>query len=234
MRPVNIEALITIADQLDQLTIKYAFTGGSIVGLLLDNPQLAILRPTDDVDAIVEVMTWIDYTKVESRLRDLGFQHDISDGAPLCRWKFNDILVDVMPTHDTSGHFSDQWFQLALDTSILHDIDGHSIRTVNAPCFIATKLAAFADRGKSDFMASHDMEDIITLVDGRKSLVSEIEGSSPELRRYVASMFIKFLNQLTFLDALPGHLSPDEASRGRYPLVLQRLKELAKSPEAGQ
>jgi hypothetical protein len=234
MQPVNIETLITVAAQLDRLGIKYAFTGGSIVGLLLDHPQLAILRPTDDVDAIVEVMTWIDYTKMESRLRDLGFQHDISDGAPLCRWKFDEILVDVMPAHDTSGHFSDRWFQLALDTSILHDLDGHSIRTVNAPCFIATKLAAFIDRGRSDFMASHDMEDIITLVDGRKSLVGETECSSNELRLYVANIFKQFLTQSAFIDALPGHLSPDEASRDRYPIVLQRLKDLTKSPEASQ
>jgi hypothetical protein len=227
MRPVNIKALITIAAQLDQLGIKYAFTGGSIVGLLLDNPQLAIVRPTDDVDAIVEVMTWIEYTKMEARLRDLGFQHDISDGAPLCRWKFNEILVDVMPAHDTSGHFSDQWFPLALDTSILQTIDGCSIRTINAPCFIATKLTAFADRGNSDFMASHDLEDIITLVDGRKTLAEELKQSSPELRHYVASKFKLFLNHSGFIDALPGHLPPDEASRGRFPIVMQRLQEIA-------
>lgn len=39
--------------------------------------------------------------------------------------------------------------------------------------FIATKLEAFADRGGGDFLASHDLEDITTVTDGRPELTDE-------------------------------------------------------------
>jgi len=32
--------------------------------------------------------------------------------------------------------------------------------------FLATKFAAFDGRGKGDYMASHDLEDIVAVVDG--------------------------------------------------------------------
>ena len=38
---------------------------------------------------------------------------------------------------------------------------------VTAPYFMATKIEAFYGRGGDDFLGSHDMEDIITVIDGR-------------------------------------------------------------------
>ncbi len=227
MRLIDVRALITVANPLDQLGVKYAFTGGSVLGLLLDNPQLAIVRPTEDVDAIVEVVTWIQYTKIEERLRGLGFRHDTSDGAPLCRWRFENILVDIMPAYDTSGHFSDRWFQLALDTSTLIELEERSIRVVSAPCFIATKLTAFDDRGNSDFVASHDLEDIVTVVDGRAALGEEVEQSEEGLRKFLKEKFRLLLEQSAFIAALPGHLPPDEASQRRLQIILNRLYRIA-------
>ncbi|WP_277510987.1 hypothetical protein [Ereboglobus sp. PH5-5] len=53
----NLGALRAIADRLEKLGLDYAFVGGSIVGFLLDNPDLSGVRPTDDVDVILEVVT---------------------------------------------------------------------------------------------------------------------------------------------------------------------------------
>ena len=49
----NLGAMRAVADRLDQLGIPYAFVGGSIVNLLLDNPTVSPARPTDDVDVIM-------------------------------------------------------------------------------------------------------------------------------------------------------------------------------------
>jgi len=46
------------------------------------------------------------------------------------------------------------------------------IRVVTAPYFFATKIEAFKDRRRRDFWASHDLEDLIFLIDGR-SIVEE-------------------------------------------------------------
>ena len=48
------------------------------------------------------------------------------------------------------------------------------MRIVTPPLFIATKLEAFHGRGANDIAASHDLEDIVTLVDGRPEIVPEI------------------------------------------------------------
>ena len=75
-----------MADQLDQLKLNYAFVGGSIVNLLLDDPSFLPARPTDDVDVVLEVVMTERYSTLEERIRRLGFEHDTREGAPLCRW----------------------------------------------------------------------------------------------------------------------------------------------------
>ena len=98
MPPPNLGALRAVAGRLDGLGLDYAFVGGSIVNLLLDHPDLSPARPTDDVDVILEVVTAERYSDVEVRIRGLGFEHDMSPGAPLCRWVLGNLMVDIMPT----------------------------------------------------------------------------------------------------------------------------------------
>lgn len=158
---------------MDRLDIKYAFAGGVAVGFLLDNPALSFVRPTKDVDAIVSVVTRIEYTDLEESLRGLRFANDFSEGAPICRWIYKGITVDIMPAKDPTGHMSDIWFEYALKTASMKTCLGGRVPVISATCFLATKFAAFHDRGKGDF-ASHDLEDIITVIDGRDRLLDEI------------------------------------------------------------
>jgi predicted nucleotidyltransferase len=60
--------------------------------------------------------------------------------------------------------------------------DGTSIRLVTPACFLATKLAAFGDRGRHNPIASHDLEDMITVIDGRREIVTELAAAPSELR----------------------------------------------------
>ena len=85
-----------------------------------------------------------------------------------------------------------------------------SILISTAPCLVATKIEAYNDRGLGDYMASHDIEDILTLVDGRAALRDEIGGAPPEIRFFITDSFVCFLKDTRFLDSLPGHLPPDE------------------------
>ena len=93
--------------------------------------------------------------------------------------------------------------------------------------FIATKLEAFEDRGKSDLLLSHDMEDIVTVVDGRPSLLEEMRKAPMELQAYIAQKFGALLQNEDFLSALQGYLPGDAASQARLPLLEHRLGELA-------
>lgn len=227
MAEIPFAGLKALARELRSLEIDYAFTGGSIVGLLLDNPELSPVRPTDDVDVIVEVLSRRVYPSFEERLRSRGFQNDTSHGAPMCRWKFNTLTVDVMPVEASFLGLNTIWFDHALAGAVEREIDGDAIRIVSGAGFVATKLAAFNDRGEGDFYGSHDLEDIVTVVDGRESLVAEMRESDESLKRYVAREFSKLVGDSGFIEALPAHLPPDAGSQARVPLLLQRLKKLA-------
>lgn len=99
---------------------------------------------------------------------------------------------------------------------------------VTAPYFPATKLVAFDGRGKGDYMMSHDMEDIVAVLDGRSETVDEVKRSRQKLRRYLVARFNALLGDRNFLDALPGHLPGDEGSQARLPLIIGRIEVIAK------
>lgn len=64
-----------------------------------------------------------------------------------------------------------------------------AIRLATAPYFLATKIDAFHNRGSDDFIASHDMEDIITLLDGRAEVIEEITTAPDDVREFLSRKF---------------------------------------------
>jgi hypothetical protein len=84
--------------------------------------------------------------------------------------------------------FTNRWYPLAIDTAQVVDLVGTSmnIRLVCAPAFIATQLEAYWGRGRGDFLASHDLEDVVTVIDGRETLHHEVAQAPTELRQYLA------------------------------------------------
>ncbi len=61
-----------------------------------------------------------------------------------------------------------------------------------APYFLATKLEAFDCRGKNDYLMSRDMEDIVTVLDGRSEIIFEVQLAGEELKDHLVvrcSMF---------------------------------------------
>jgi hypothetical protein len=105
---------------------------------------------------------------------------------------------------------------------------GRKIRLISPPAFLGTKLEAFYGRGAGDFLASHDLEDIITVVDGRPELSREVRGASSQLREYLVAQIGALLQNDNFLEALPAHLPGDAASQGRLPELLSRLRALTR------
>jgi len=91
---------------------------------------------------------------------------------------------------------------------------GLHIRVVTAPYFLTTKLEAFRGRGRGDYANSHDLEDLLTVMDGRETIVQELKGT-PALRPYIAEQFRALLATPALLDALPGYLLPDVSSQAR-------------------
>jgi len=199
-----------------------------VTGLLITDEAAADPRTTLDVDAIAEITSYAEYAAFGDRLRALGFQEDTREGAPLCRWVHRGTTLDVMPLDEKILGFSSRWYRAAMESPATARLsEGLEIRTVTGPFFIATKLDAFKSRGQGDFFGSHDLEDLISVVDGRPALVTEVRAGAVELRVYVRAEINGLLGTPGFLDALPGYLLPDAASQSRVGIVLRRLEELA-------
>ncbi len=128
-----------------------------------------------------------EYVVLEKLLRAQGFENDLRPGAPICRWVVDAVTVDVMPTLEDVLGFSNRWYPLAVDTAEEVELpSGLRIRVVTAPAFIATKLEAFAGRGGGDYLFSHDLGDVISIIDGRASLLAECREAPSDLRHYLA------------------------------------------------
>lgn len=180
------------------------------------------------MDAIAEITSYAEYAAFGDRLRALGFQEDTSEGALLCRWVHHGTTLDVMPLDEKILGFSNRWYRAAMESSVTERFsDDLEIRIVTGPFFIATKLEAFKGRGEGDFLGSHDLEDLISVVDGRPALVAEVQAEAANLRAYLRAEIKGLLATSGFLDALPGYLLPDPASQSRIHIVLRRLEELA-------
>lgn len=224
----NLDILLYVADALGELRESLVFVGGCAAGLLLTAPRAQWIRATQDVDVVAEVASAAQYHRLESKVAALGFAHDVSPEAPICRWVRGGVKLDLMPTDEGILGFHNRWYPLAVATAQQVQLPGGlSIRLIGAPVFIATKLEAFRDRGRNDYLASHDLEDLLTVVDGRAALMEEVRAVDGELRRYLAEAFATLLAEPAFLQAIPGHLPADAASQARLPGLLAQLRTLA-------
>lgn len=174
-------------------------------------------------------MTLGDYHRMESQLATRGFKNDRSPEAPICRWVGGSVKLDLMPSSPGVLSFHNRWYPLAVATASPVKLPtGRTIGLVAAPVFVATKLEAFNNRGGGDFLLSHDLEDIVTVIDGRPALADEVRRSPEELRAYIAEQMRSLEQAPGFLDALAGHLPGDRASQARLPTLISRIKELAR------
>jgi hypothetical protein len=204
------------------------FVGGCATGLLVTAVRAHDIRATDDVDVVTIVATIGAYHQVEARLAGRGFKHDVSPDAPICRWVGSGITLDLMPSEPGVLSFHNRWYPLAVETARSVRLpSGRLICLITAPVFIATKLEAFHDRGGGDFLVSHDLEDIVTVIDGRPAVIDEVGTGPVNLRTYLREQFRLLTASEDFLDALAGHLPGDSASQARLPGLIRRIRALA-------
>lgn len=106
-------------------------------------------------------------------------------------------------------------------------LDQGVIRLISAPCFLATKLEAFHNRGRKDFVGSGDIEDVITVVDGRPEIVAEVSQADTLVREFVARTFRVWLQDPQFNAAIAACLLPSAASQARAKAIVERLQNMA-------
>ena len=172
----NTVRIKAVANALDKLKEKVVFVGGATISLYPDRPVLEV-RPTDDVDVIIEILNYSERIQLDEKLISIGFSPDRESGV-VCRYNIQGISVDIMPTDDESIGFNSRWYPEGFRNAIDYTIDDQcTVKILSAPYFIATKLDAHNDRGKEDGRTSQDFEDIVYVFENRKSIWEEMNNT---------------------------------------------------------
>lgn len=222
MKSSNIEKIEAIANELHELLGELVFVGGLVVPLLLTEPAAREPRPTLDIDFIVDVATLGEYYETINKIKARGFKED-PESDVVCRFKKDPYLIDVMPTEENILGFNNRWYKDAVKSPLEYELsNGVCLKIIEPRCFIACKLEAFKDRGKSDYLSSHDFEDIISVIEGRQEIVEEINEPDDVLARFIAKSFQTILDDPSFRYALPGLLDMS----AREDLIYRRLRAL--------
>jgi predicted nucleotidyltransferase len=219
-----LQMLIPVAEALgDELLPCVAFVGGSTTALLITDPiTRQAVRFTEDVDLILKVNGKAHWQRLQQQLRARGFKESMQDNLT-CRMRLGNLKVDFMPDDATILGFTNRWYHKALATAQPYALtEVISINLLAPTYFIATKLEAYRGRGNNDPLSSHDLEDIINLVDGRDELVEEIARAEEDVRRYIAEQFTALLEHPDFEYAVQGNLQ----DRARSELFFNRWEQI--------
>ena len=203
MTDPNRRQLLDTAHALGEICNELVFLGGSIVGLLITDTGSQPVRPTEDVDVIVEVTSRIAYQQLAVQIQNKGFQPDPK--GPICRYVCGGLVIDVMPLDESILGFSNRWYPSAMKEFRMLALNAQiSIKVVTAPVFIATKLEAYKARGQNDPMMSHDLEDILLVIEGRKELLDEIQIAPLEVQEFLMQEFKELWETVFFDDLIAG------------------------------
>jgi hypothetical protein len=184
----NITRIKVLYNALEELAGRVVFVGGAVVSLYSDRPA-AEIRPTDDVDILIELADYRGYAGLEDKLRKKGFVNDVESGV-ICRYIVKGIVVDVMPTAKGILGFSNRWYKEGFSTSIEHVLEeGYTIRIFQPVYFLAAKLEAFKDRGAGDGRTSRDFEDIIFVLNNRNKIWNEMAEAPALVKSYLKRSF---------------------------------------------
>lgn len=231
-KPATIEMIKVVAIALGDLNQNAVFVGGATVPFYLPEAYLSQARPTEDIDVVMEVVGQKASAINDEALRKKGFQHDTSVGAPICRWVYRGLKVDVMSTNASSVGFTNRWYSEGVKTAIEIVSIPVSVKIFSLPYFLASKLVAFRDRGNNDYMGSRDMEDIVSLLEVANEALFEniLSEVSQELLFFLKKEFQTLLNTSDFLDCLPGAVFNRASATKSAAAVKQRMQKLIDKP----
>lgn len=224
---INRLATVKVAKALDDLCEEVVFVGGAMVSLYIDDPNAEDIRPTKDIDVTFQITTAWELERIRVLLNQKGFR-EAADSPVTCRFKYDDLLVDVMSTKEIGWAPSNHWFSKGFNQAIPVFIDETEIRVLPLPYFLASKFDAFFDRGIKDVYASKDLEDIVYLFNHTSEIVDQILIATDDVRLYIRESVQRLMNDPIVMGAIPGHLFYENADE-HYNEIKQKFNKLARA-----
>ncbi len=226
MLSTNIEMLQTVAKGLGELKDEVVFVGGAVAELYADNPAASEIRPTKDIDCVIELKSRIEHETLEENLRAKGFAHDTSKDAPICRMIYKDIKVDVMPTNENILGFSNIWYEEGIEMKIPKTLpDGTVVFVFPPEYYLAAKFEAHKGRGGKDLRQSHDFEDIIYILDNCPGILENISTSNPGVNMYLKKECLNLLENPNITEGIEAALPYGSGEEGTE-IILELIQSI--------
>jgi len=222
-RIINLAVVAEIAEALKEYNQKMVFVGGAVVSLYTDDTAADEIRPTSDIDMTLNVVSLKEWYNIQKDLAKLGFYPD-PFGPAICSYKYKDIPVDIMASEDGPLGTANSWYKIGFMDLWKVKVKSQEINILKAPCYLATKFEAFGNRG-IDYRSSHDMEDIIYILDNRIDIVNEIEKSPQKVRKFIQSELNKMVEQSLLNEVLEAHIHPLVIEQ-RLPLIVKKITQI--------
>ncbi|NLO03786.1 MAG: hypothetical protein GX126_15945 [Bacteroidales bacterium] len=224
---INKKAVKTIAKGLGELNTHAVFVGGAVVSLYIDDPAAEDVRPTKDVDISLQIATFSELERIRQLLTEKGFFQTSEDNV-ICRFRFQDIKVDVMSTKAVGWAPANRWFEPGFHHLQTVHIDKVEVKILRLPWFLAAKFDAFFDRGFKDPRTSHDFEDIVYLLNYTTNLEKLILKADPDVQLFLKKAFKNILENHALQEAVIGNLFYEDQVK-RFDKIIQTLNNIIHS-----
>jgi hypothetical protein len=124
------------------------------------------------------------------------------------------------------GHFgpSNRWYKIGFENLWITNAKNQEIRILSAPCYLATKFEAFNSRG-TDYRTSHDIEDIIYILDNRTTIVEEIKEDKESICQFIKEQLLEIVNKGLLEEVLISHIHP-LMTEERMPIVKEKIVQI--------
>lgn len=225
-RTINIAVVAMVAEALQEIKEEMVFVGGAVISLYTNDPAADEIRPTQDVDMTLNIINLSHWEKVQRQLGHLGFHPD-PFGHAICSYKYKDIPVDIMSTEDGPLGPTNRWYKIGFENLWTTTVKNQEIKLLSPACYLASKFEAFNNRG-TDIRTSHDMEDIIYVLDNRINIVEEIKKDDNRISSFIKEQLQKIIGQGLLEEALVAHIHPIMLTE-RLPIVKEKISLIIKS-----
>ncbi len=214
-----------IAIALGPINEQVVYVGGAVVSLYIDDPSADDVRPTKDIDFIMEIASLGELESLREALITRGFIQTARDTV-VCRFRYEDVLVDVMATVPIGWAPGNRWFEQGFNLAISYDIEDLKIQLLPLPHFLAAKFDAFFDRGIKDLWASHDYEDIVYLFNHTSDIEKQVLNSEEKVKNYLMECASKIIESKSLQEGIVGNMFY-EGQDQRFDLIMQKFTIIA-------
>lgn len=221
---INREVTKKISQALGSLNKNVVHVGGAVVSFYIDDPSAEDVRPTKDIDISMDIASLSELEKIREELISRGF-YQTSEDHVICRFRYDDVKVDVMATKAIGWAPANRWFEPGFKHLVCFKVDEMEIKCLSLPYYLATKFEAFYNRGAKDPRTSHDFEDIVYLLNYSSDMVEQVKNAPDDVKKYLITSFEGMLSDNVKQEAILGNLFYED-QEGRFQKIIHKLNQI--------